>query len=207
MTLERLISEFRVINYFERNLPAPLKPIFVPAVVSLALFVLAIAVLAVPYGWFYLVIVVFAYPAVSSVAFVIGAGSLVVWFWRRDRSSGLAMAIGIIIVGVSAVPPYSEYSPAMKIVDLVQVAAYRGDLQRQVREMKAQGVSPTIAEIELGGIGSITFGIAFDPTGEILLPPKKRSASWTATGGQTELGVDGMEARHIIGSYYAWSLP
>jgi hypothetical protein len=40
-----------------------------------------------------------------------------------------------------------------------------------------------------------------DPTGEIVLPADRRSKAWAATAGQTELGVEGLEARHIVGNY------
>ena len=37
-----------------------------------------------------------------------------------------------------------------------------------------------------------------------MLPANQRSAAWNAMGGQTELTVESMDARHIFGSYYAW---
>jgi hypothetical protein len=50
----------------------------------------------------------------------------------------------------------------------------------------------------------MTSGIAFDPTGEIVLPSNKRSQAWMAAAGQTELGVEELQARHIVGDYYSW---
>jgi len=50
----------------------------------------------------------------------------------------------------------------------------------------------------------MTSGIAYDPSGEIMLPADRRSAGWKASVGQSELGVTDFQARPIVGAYYSW---
>jgi hypothetical protein len=129
---------------------------------------------------------------------------LVLLFWRRNRASGMTMLGGLIIVVLLAYIPTASTSPAKRIAVLAQLVCYRGALLRQADELKRRDVSPAVAAIAIDGFGSMTSGIALDPTGEILLKPEKRSRQWTATAGETELGVEDLQARHIIGEYYWW---
>ncbi len=74
----------------------------------------------------------------------------------------------------------------------------------QAAELRRKGVSPAIAVIGIEGFGSLTFGIALDPTGEIAVARDKRSKAWTEVAASTELSIEGMEAHHIVGDYYSW---
>ena len=65
-------------------------------------------------------------------------------------------------------------------------------------------MSPPIGVLAVQGFGSLTSGLALDPSRELGLPPELRSAAWKASGDHTELSVDSIETWHIIGDYYAW---
>lgn len=175
-----------------------------PFLVSLLLLGVCVAVLAIPGGWLVGTFIIVEYPKVAAAAGLLLAAGLVAHFWRRHPVSGVAMAGGLILVGVALNAPSPAESLSRTMVDLIYVVRYRSALQIQMHDLSTSGESPAVAVIDIDGFGSMANGIAYDPTGEILLPPGKRSAAWTATGGQTELGVDGLEVRHIVGNYYSW---
>ena len=185
-----------------------LGPLFVEdilAPLSIALLLLAawVAVLAIP-GAFILATFLLAFIPIP-VTLVLAA-TLVILFWRRHWLSGVTMCLGLLAVLLLATLPSVATSPARWIADVTHVIYYRGALLRQTRELRSKGVSPAVAVITIEGLGSVNSGIAFDPTGEIVLPQKKRSQAWMAAAGQTELGlgVEDLQARQIVGDYYSW---
>ena len=97
---------------------------------------------------------------------------------------------GLIAIALLACVPTVARSPAEWTAELAQLVFYRGTLLRQADELRRSGVSPAVAAVAIDGFGSMTSGIALDPTGEILLTPDKRSRQWTAAAGKTELGVE-----------------
>jgi hypothetical protein len=56
------------------------------------------------------------------------------------------------------------------------------------------------------GFGGLSFGVAYDETDEILLPPGHQSEAWKARAQGTELGCDRWCAERIRGHYYRWML-
>ena len=56
------------------------------------------------------------------------------------------------------------------------------------------------------GFGGLSFGVAYDETDEILLPPGHQSDAWKARARGTELGADRWCAERIQGHYYRWAL-
>jgi hypothetical protein len=114
------------------------------------------------------------------------------------------MLCGLVVVALLATTPTMPRSAARMTASLVQLLYWRGDLLRQAEELKRQGKLPTVAVITLNGRGSSSSGLALDPTGEILLPPNKRSSSWNATTAQTDLVFLNLKPHHLIGDYYAW---
>lgn len=183
---------------------AKLKFVVAPISVAFCLFVAYSAVLSVPNAWLLIVVLVAVGPVVIAVGGLILSFLLTRLFWRRHWISGVSMFVGLIALVLAAVFPTLAESPSRKVVDLIHVLSYQKELDQQVRELKDQGISPTIAAVAIEGFGSMTTGIAYDPTGEILLPPEKRTKSWLAIASQTELGFEGVEAQPIIGNYYSW---
>lgn len=56
------------------------------------------------------------------------------------------------------------------------------------------------------GFGGLSFGVAYDETDEILLPPGQQSEAWKARARGTELAADRWIAERIQGHYYRWAL-
>ncbi len=175
-----------------------------PLLVSLVLFAASVAASAIPGAWLFLVILYVVNPGITIAAATLPLIMVVFVFWWRHWISGAAMLIGIFLVAVSATVPAPADSISRRAADLVDVVRYYRVVQGQLQDLENSGASPAVAVIPIDGFGSMTRGIAYDPTGEILLPPASRSKSWVATAGQTELGLEGLEARHIIGNYYSW---
>lgn len=179
--------------------------IFAPLCVVFLLLAFWIALLAIPGAW--LLTAIFIAP-MSMTALLIGAAvsalALVTLFWRRHWVSGVTMGLGLVTLVLLTTQPNIGNSPARWVANLTQVAYYRGALLRQARELSQEGVSPALAAIGIDGFGSLTSGVALDPTGEILLPPDKRSDAWKAAANHSELGVDDLQGVHVIGDYYSW---
>lgn len=176
-----------------------------PLLLAFGLFAAYSAMLAVPGGTLLLVLLEVALsPVAAGVLALLASVFLVRWFWRRHPVSGVSMLSALIALVILAAVPGPADSASRWAANLIDVVAYSGALDDQVRQMRDEGVSPTIAVLAIDGFGSMTSGIAYDPTGEILRPPEQRSKSWWAVGGQTELALDGLEARPIVGHYYAW---
>jgi hypothetical protein len=55
------------------------------------------------------------------------------------------------------------------------------------------------------GFGGLSFGVAYDETDEILLPPGHQSETWKARARGTELGLDRWCAERIQGHYFRWA--
>jgi hypothetical protein len=178
-----------------------LRPTILPACIALALLVIYAALISVPGGW---LILEMLSRGTGPLWLVVLGSALVFLFWRRQRISGIAMFASLAALSVLVTAPTPATSFAGKLADLINVAVYGGALQRQLGEARRHGQALTAASIAIDGFGSMASGIAFDPSKEILLPADKRSRAWTDSAGQTELGVDNLEVRHIVGSYYAW---
>jgi hypothetical protein len=84
----------------------------------------------------------------------------------------VAMVGGLIAIALLACIPTVARSPAEWTAELAQLVFYRGTLLRQADELRRSGVSPAVAAVAIDGFGSMTSGIALDPTGEILLTPE-----------------------------------
>jgi hypothetical protein len=175
-----------------------------PLSVSFLLFMAWVALYALPGAWLLIAVVGATSPKTAVWFFVVLCLVPVPLFWRRHWFSGITMLVGVIAIFFMAAEPKPADSFARKAANVVHVLAYRSALQRQVEELQRQGISPTVVAIPIDGFGSMANGIAFDPTGEILLPAEKRSKSWLAATRQTELDIEALEARHILGNYYSW---
>lgn len=205
LIIVRLTTESLFLEQIGQQAKAMPSRVFIaPICVAVLLFTIWVAVLALPGAWLACVILFVSFPIVAIPPAILLPFALVVLFWRRHRISGVTMLGGIMTVIIMAGVPTPVESLSGKVVDLLHLMNYRGVLDKDSQEIQRQGISPAIAVVDIDGFGSMTSGIALDPTGEILLPPSKRSKGWLATAGQTELGADSLEARHIAGNYYAW---
>jgi uncharacterized protein YhhL (DUF1145 family) len=178
-----------------------------PVVIGLVLFTGWVTLFALPYGWLYLALPV-GHPIWSvtiSLLLLVLIGVLKRLGLLRRLIDGRTMLTVLVAVLLMIFLPFPKSTISLKVVDALRVIMYHDQLQSLERQLRATGVSPPIAVIAIDGFGSLTSGVAYDPTGEILLSPDRRSAAWTAHAG--ELSVDGLEARHVVGSYYAWFHP
>lgn len=178
-----------------------------PLLVAFLLLAAWIALLAIPGAFLIamlLALELLRSETALSISALVLAAALILLFWRHHWISGVAMVAGLTIALVLACEPSLSTSPAQWTAGLARIVYYRSNLLRQAEELRKQGLSPTVACIVVDGFGSMTSGVALDPSGEILLPAEKRSQAWVATGGKTELAVEDMEAHHVIGDYYVW---
>jgi hypothetical protein len=179
--------------------------LLVTSLVALAFITTLVAILAVPSALIFFVLVVIEHAKLAwGVGLAVGMALLsLCWLRRWDVVAGALVGLGIAYL-LSAVPaPNRSFS--RWAADLADVAYYYSDLSRMADDSRREGQSPVIAVLDIDGFGSLTSGLAFDPSGEIMLPAARRSKEWTAVGGETELSIESMSARHVIGSYYAWS--
>jgi hypothetical protein len=178
-----------------------------PVLVGLVLFTAWVTLAALPYGWLYLLS-----PLLHPVWSIALALLLLALMGLLERLGllqrlidGRTMLIVLVALFLMIFLPFPRSTISLKVVDALRVMMYHDDLQLLERQLRAKGVTPPIAVIAIDGFGSLASGVAYDPTGEILLSPDKRSAAWIAQSG--ELSVDGLEVRHVVGSYYAWFHP
>jgi len=111
----------------------------------------------------------------------------------------LVLALGIF--------PQPVNSPVGWAANVLKVIYYHNDLQHSYVEAKRSGQTLPVSQVYTDGFGSLTSGLAYDPSGEIALPANRRSRAWTAGAGATELGINSLEAHHIFGAYYQWFHP
>jgi hypothetical protein len=103
--------------------------------------------------------------------------------------------------------PHPVDSPVGWAANVLKVIYYHNDLQRSYVEAKKSGQTSPVGQVYTDGFGSLTSGLAYDPSSEIALPANQRSKAWTDGPGATELGINSLEAHHIFGPYYQWFHP
>jgi hypothetical protein len=185
----------------------PRRVFIVPVLVGLVLFSAWVTLWALPYGWLYLGLPLH-YPIWSitiSLLLIVLIGVLERLRLLQRLIDGRTMLIVLVAVFLMIFVPLPRSTISLKVVDALRVMIYRHQLQLLEHQLRENGVTPPVAVIAIDGFGSLTSGVAYDPTGEILLSPNRRSAAWIAQAG--ELSADGLEARHVVGSYYAWFHP
>jgi hypothetical protein len=178
--------------------------IWVASLVALTLVAIWIAVLAVPGGILFVVLIPFSFPRVSIILGALGCVAFISLCWLRYCRIVGGILTGVVIAILLSTIPKPALSFSRWAADLAEVAYYHNVLQRLADESRLKGESPPIGVLTLDGFTTLASGLALDPSGEIMLPANQRSGAWNAVGGQTELGVENMDARHIIGNYYAW---
>ena len=178
--------------------------ILVASLVALTLLAIWIAILAIPGALLFVMLVPLSFPKTSITLGALFFVGVITLCWLRRWRIVIGSLTGLVIAILLSEIPTPARSFSRWVADVADVAYYHAGLQRLADGSRRKGESPPIGVLALDGFGSLTSGLALDPSGEIILPANRRSRAWTAVGGQTELGVESMEARHILGSYYAW---
>jgi hypothetical protein len=129
------------------------------------------------------------------------------YYWRRNWLSGVSILCAAALVFALNVYPQPVTSPVGWAANGVKVLYYYRDLQHSYADAKSRGQTTPVGQVYTDGFGSLTAGLAYDPSGEIARPPDQRSRAWTEGPGKTELGIENLEAHHIWGAYYQWFHP
>jgi len=152
--------------------------------------------------------VVFLYGfGVIPIAVIGAVAVLSFWYWRRNWLSGVSILCAAPLVFALNMFPHPVTSPVGWAANVVKVLYYHRDLQHSYADAKSRGQTLPVGQVYTDGFGSLTAGLAYDPSGEIALPADQRSKAWTEGPGETDLGNDGFEAHHILGAYYQWFHP
>jgi hypothetical protein len=164
-------------------------------------FAASVAVFTIPGA--FLLLLIFGMYAWRVLAVIVVF--LVVVAARAGRWKLLAeVAIGTAIVAVLASLPQPSDSFTSRASWLVVLAVHSHELRAAADAERRAGNPRPVVAISTDGFGSMTSGIAYDPSGEIMFPAARRSAGWKAAVGQSELGVTDFVARPILGAYYSW---
>ncbi len=163
-----------------------------------------VLILAIPNAWLLVAVTLAPSPLGAAIGVTLVALAVVVAFWMKRRSSGIAMIIGFAVVYALCWPSEPLKAPATYLADLLRVTYYSGDLRRMADRERQQGVTPALGVLDVDGFGSMTSGVAYDPTRELSRLPASRSPAWIAAAGRSELGIPGLQARRVLGDYYVW---
>ena len=185
---------------------APIRLLIVPVVITLSLFSAYVAFYAIPNTILYVALIVVMVPQVRLLWAVLAVLLIVacVALWLRHWLAGATMVVGLVVLALSIAAPTPGRSVANFAVHVVQILAYRNELIAQSEALRHDGVTPGVVEVAVDGFGSMARGVAYDPTGEILLPRDKRSAAWNEVAGKSDLGLESLEVQHVFGYYYSW---
>jgi hypothetical protein len=154
---------------------------------------------------FLLVGVIFYGYGVIPIVLILAIASLSFFYWRRHWLSGLSLLCAVPLVCALGIFPHPVNSPVGWAANGLRVIYYHKDLQHSYVEAKKSGEAMPVGVVYTDGFGSLTSGLAYDPSGQIALPPNQRSKAWReGPGTTTELGIDSLEAHPIFGPYYEW---
>jgi hypothetical protein len=135
---------------------------------------------------------------------IVAIAALSFLYWRRHWLSGLSLVCAAPLAFAIGIFPNPVNSPVGWAANVLKVIYYHHDLQQSYAEAKRRGQTLPLGQADIDGFGSLTSGLVYDPSGEIALPPNRRSKAWADGPGTTELGIDRLEVHHIFGPYYHW---
>jgi hypothetical protein len=141
------------------------------------------------------------------IAAILAIAVVSFFYWRRHWLSGFSLICAAPLVIALGIFPHPVNSPVGWAANVLKVIYYHDDLQRSYLEAKKSGQTSAVGQVYTDGFGSLTAGLAYDPSREIAQPADQRSKAWTDGPGATELGNDSFEAHHIFGPYYQWFHP
>jgi hypothetical protein len=172
--------------------------------VPLALVVLAASPLGT--NFFYVVVGI---PALLFAWVIAGVGALIVGIrsatrkdWRRCAIASL-LPIALIVV---ALDPLRFVRACNRIGDVAHFIAAKPYYDRQIAALPA-GEGPRLAVFDWGGMVWASFGVVYDETDQVSLPPDRQSAKWRERASRTALSCEGYDARPLWDHYYLVSFP
>ena len=128
------------------------------------------------------------------IAGIIALGVVSIFYWRHHWLSGVSMLCAAPLVFALNMYPQPVTSPVGWSANGMKVLYYYRDLQRSYVDAQQSGQSSPLGQVYTDGFGSLTAGLAYDPSGEVGLPADQRSRAWTEGPENTELGAEGFEA-------------
>jgi hypothetical protein len=178
------------------------SPVGPGAIAFVILLVAYIALRSLSF-WVMLAILLGGYGALP-IAVAVSFTGVLCWQWRRNWISGLSVLFALLLVVLLGTIPRPISSPIGWAANLTRVGFYHGELEKSYMAAKARSDSVPVGQIYLDGFGSLTSGLAYDPSREIFKPVGARTEGWMDGPGQTELGLETLEVHHIVGPYYYW---
>jgi hypothetical protein len=172
------------------------------AILFIVLLVLCIGLRSL--SFWYVASLLFGRYGIVPITFGSALIGIAWWQWRRHWISGLCVLCAPIFVFMLGAFPNPVASPTGWAANIARVCYFRSELERSYVDAKNRGESVPVGQLYLDGFGSLTSGLAYDPSREIAMPVYRRSASWVSGPGQTELGLKNLEVHHVVGSYYYW---
>jgi hypothetical protein len=129
--------------------------------------------------------------------------SLAVVLWRLSALSrplrGLLIAVVVSLVATGAM----NFGPLMRAFHLagayLHLQMHRTSYEAKIARLNG---SPKLAVFPRGGWLSMSEGIVYDESDEILLAPEARSANWKAQTSTTEVSCGLGDVRHLTGHFY-----
>ena len=172
-----------------------------PGVVLFGILFLIFVFLRALSFWYLLGVLTFGYFLVP-ISFVVVFLGVTIWQWRRHWISGVSMLCAPLVVAILGAFPHPISSPIGWAANVARAFYYRDELKGSYFDARHLGESMPVGQLFIDGFGSLTSGLAYDPSGEIALPVDRRSKAWRDGPGRTELGLKNLEVHHIIGAYY-----
>jgi hypothetical protein len=145
--------------------------------------------------------------AVIPITLILAIAALSCFYGRRHWLSGLSILCTVPLVFAVGFFPHPVTSPVGWAANVVRVVYYHDDLQHLYAEARKSGQALPVGVVYTDGFGSLTSGLAYDPSREFALQPKQRSRAWNDGPGATEIGINSVEVHPIYGSYYQWFHP
>jgi hypothetical protein len=172
----------------------------VPALILGAIGVTCIiSMMAIPWAFFSILWIV--------PTFVVLWLALAVYAGRKGPRSVAAMILVPAAVFAMALLPTPARSLSRWLADVADVAAFRGDLLRQMNTLHDNAGGEHIVVVILQGFGSLTSGLAYDPSRGLDNPSRATNPQWRSAFEATELSLPDAEIRHVVGPYYSWFHP
>lgn len=173
----------------------------VPALAFSAIGVACIiSMMAIPSAFFFALWAILAFPVLWLALFVYAAR-------KGGAGSAAAMIFIPLAVFTMSLAPKPGASASRWVADLLDVAAFRGDLLRQMNRQQGHATDQHIAVVYLAGFGSLTNGLAYDPSRGLDNPSRITDPLWRSEFESTELSLSNADIRHVVGPYYAWFHP
>jgi hypothetical protein len=182
----------------------PRWPVAIGIGVPLALILLAASPLGT--NFFYVVIGI---PALLLAWAIAGVGALIASVRSAMRKDWIQFALASLL-------PIALIFVALDPIGFVRSSNYLGDLvhfivTKPYYDKVIAGLPvdqrPRVAVFDWGGMVWASFGVVYDESDQVALPPGRRSADWLERASHSELSCEGYGARPLWDHYYLVSFP